>query len=497
MRLPCGKQRLGVRIFDPPVRHQHRVAGFLVQRAVELQRERSIGGESDIACVDAARRRGDPVHGRERACHVVACVAGDANRQPLLAEEARLAARFGRRNRLALVDDELQAGRKIVRDEACRIDVGDLLHRLRDLQFVAAASGSEQPVGHSDALARTRLVVHAGLGRRSHAAEDVGDEREMPAIEREEHWTARQLPLPLLDEPRAAWRQRELRLKDAVRPRNRHEIDLQRAARTEGEGLEALAEARLLTVRGDSGPPRVGARRNGRADSRRIRPYLRAGTVAPGERHRHERKTAGARPPDPWGRVAAGRQRDDRRSARRIQQHERPAGDRWSLFDEERRGLAAFVDRQRLPRSVLPRADQIESSVAVDVRERELRAAGEARRAVDRRRLPRTGSCPRPTRDAVEGARIKQRMRAGIQVARDGRGDRRLCEPAERRVAMIAPRAVVDQHVVRRRRSDRDDVHVPIAVDVGDDDARRGTAIARETDCGAERPKRTIAVVVE
>src|SRR5262249_59715172 len=183
---------------------------------------------------------------------------------------------------------------------ACRIDVGDLLHRFGDLEVELAAPRGGQPVGQEHALARPRLVVDARARRRAHAAdaEDVGDEREMRSVEREQHRTTRQLPLRLLDRSRAAGPERKLGLKDAVGPGDRHEVDLWRASGAEGERLQALTESGLLPVGIDDRPPRAGARRDLRADPRYVRTNLWAVASASAQRHADERQAAGTRPPE-------------------------------------------------------------------------------------------------------------------------------------------------------------------------------------------------------
>ena len=249
----------------------------------------------------------------------------------LVAIEARIAGGLRRGNRLALVEHHRPARRHVVGDQPHAVDVRGFLHRLGDLQLVAAVAAREQAVRQQHVLARARRVVHARARRRADAAdaEQVGDEREVPSVEGEQDRTARQLPFGLCD-AHGARGERQLALEDAVGPGHRDEIDLRPSARADRERLQALTGPDCERYVAKRGPLRARARGDLRADARDVRSQLRAARIAAAERDRDEGEAAGSRTPHERRAAAVRRHRDQRRSARRVEHRERPAGD-WGV----------------------------------------------------------------------------------------------------------------------------------------------------------------------
>ena len=120
----------------------------------------------------------------------------------------------------------------------------------------------------------------------------------------------------------------QLALKDAVGPGQRDEIDLRPSARSDRKRLQALARTRLGAIRREGGPLRTRTGGELRSDARDVRSQLRAARIASAEGDRDEWKAAGAGTPHQRRAAAAGRHRDERRTARRVEHGERPAGNR-------------------------------------------------------------------------------------------------------------------------------------------------------------------------
>src|SRR4029077_2268280 len=101
-------------------------------------------------------------------------------------------------------------------------------------------------------------------------AQQVGDEREVPAVECEKDGTTRQLTLGLLNLTDGSRLERELALKDSVRPRDGNEVELWRAAQAERHRLKTLTTGVLRSIPCRRSPSRIGARRELYADPRRV-----------------------------------------------------------------------------------------------------------------------------------------------------------------------------------------------------------------------------------
>ena len=171
-------------------------------------------------------------------------VVDRSNRQKLLAVEPRIPGRLRRGDRFPLVEHHRPARRQVVGDQTHAVHVRRFLHRLGDLQLVAAVAAREETIRQQHVLARARRVVHAGAGRRADAAdaEQVGDEREVPAVETEEDRTARELAFGFHDRVEAG-SERQLALEDAIGPGHRHEVDLRPSPRADRQRLQALTDA--------------------------------------------------------------------------------------------------------------------------------------------------------------------------------------------------------------------------------------------------------------
>src|SRR5262245_442456 len=223
---------------------------------------------ADVSGIERSWRCRYMVVGCDRGGEIPTIVVDRLKRTTLLAKEAWRARRLGCGDSLALVQYQLPTRRKVVGDQPRGIDVGHLLHRFGDLEHVTAIVNREQPFGQQDALSGTRRIVHPRARHRPNPsdAQQVGDERELTAIECEQNRTARELTLRLLNPPDRSRLERQLALEDSVRPGDCNEVELWRAAQAERERLKALATEGLRSIVRRRCPSRIGARRELHAD---------------------------------------------------------------------------------------------------------------------------------------------------------------------------------------------------------------------------------------
>ena len=207
-------------------------------------------GSTDVARIEPSRRCRHMIGLNHGACHVLAAVVHHPRWYAFVAKETRFARGFRGGYGFSFVENHLPARRKVVGDEPRRVDVGDLFHWFCDLQLVRAVTNGEQTLREQDVLAGMRRIVDARARRGPDPAdaEQVGHEREMPAVECEENGTTRQLALGLVDLPNRSRRQRQLGLENAIGPRDGDEIELRRSAQTKRDRLETLAAERLRPV---------------------------------------------------------------------------------------------------------------------------------------------------------------------------------------------------------------------------------------------------------